>query len=178
MEEWRTIEGFPDYEVSNTGKVKSLNFNHTGQPKLLKQNKMKLGYLQVLLWSREKKVKGKLVHRLVAEAFLPNPNGFRCVNHKDEDKTNNMVDNLEWCTHQYNNSYGTKPQRLSKSLTDNPLITKAVYQLDMEGNIIGEYSSIAKAAKAINGRTSDIVRVCAGYKYRYLAHGYRWKYKD
>ena len=109
-EEWRDIVSYENYQVSSLGRVKSLNYNHTKQEKILKQAKMKDGYLLVNLW-KDGKSKTCTVHRLVAIAFIPNPNGYRCVNHKDENPSNNIVSNLEWCTHQYNNTYGTCIQR-------------------------------------------------------------------
>ena len=106
--EWRPVieyEGL--YQVSSLGRVKSLKDNHNNtREKILRQVKLKNGYLVVNLW-KGGKYKTCLVHRLVATAFLDNPNNFRCVNHKDENKENNIVSNLEWCTYQYNNTYGT-----------------------------------------------------------------------
>jgi len=177
MEEWRTIKGYPNYEISNLGKVKSLNYNHTGKSQLLKPNQMKTGYLYVVLWHNRRHTV-KLIHRLVAENFIPNPQNFKTVNHKDECKTNNNVDNLEWCSSYYNNHYGTKAERCSKNLVDNPLITKPVYQLDKEGHIINEFLSAVRAAEYIGCSPAQIGRVCLGYKYRKTAHGYYWKFKE
>ena len=178
MEKWRVIRGYPNYEISNLGRVKSLNYNHTGKPKLLKIHQSKrTGYLCVVLWN-EKKYKVKLVHRLVAENFIPNPQGFKTVNHKDECKTNNAVSNLEWCTLYYNNHYGTKAERCSQHLIDNPLITKPVYQLDKQGNIINEFISTVRAAEYIGCTPAEISRVCLGHKYRKTTHGYCWKFKE
>jgi hypothetical protein len=177
MEEWRRIND--RYEVSNLGNVRSYVDFHGKigtTPHVLKLHKGNHGYLMVMLYSEDKH-KYVLVHRLVAEAFIPNPNGYRCVNHKDENKENNIVGNLEWCTHKYNNNYNNKGKRISVSLTDNPLITKPVYQLDKQGNIINEYQSAVRAAEAIGGTPAQIGRVCLGYPYRHTAHGYGWKFK-
>ena len=93
MEQWRDIEGFDGlYQVSNQGRVKSLKY---GKEKILKGVKSCNGYLTVGLCKDGKEVR-KYIHRLVAEAFLPNPQNLPQVNHKDEDKTNNCVENLEW----------------------------------------------------------------------------------
>ena len=178
MEEWRAIENFPNYEVSNTGKVRSLNYNHTGRPKELKQGKSASGYFQVMLWKDRKHHYNKTVHRLVAEAFLSNPQNYAQVNHKDENKLNNIVENLEWCSAKYNYSYGTRGARISVSLTDNPHFSKPVYQLDTQGNIINEFPSIASAARAMHGYPTIIWKVCSGYTRKNMAYGYRWRFKN
>ena len=107
-EEWKDITNFEGlYQVSNLGRVKSLpkvgSGGHNGI--ILSQSKDKDGYLLVYLYANRKKVACK-VHRLVAKAFIPNPNNFPQVNHKDEIKDNNCFTNLEWCSPSYNNSYG------------------------------------------------------------------------
>ena len=110
-EEWRPIEGYEGlYEVSSYGRVRSLdrydNRNCFRKGKVLSPAKDKNGYLKVVL-NCNGKCKTINVHRLVALTFLPNPDNLPCVNHKNEDKTDNRVDNLEWCTVKYNLSYGT-----------------------------------------------------------------------
>ena len=116
MEEWRDIIGYEGkYQVSNLGRVKSLkNTRGNYREKILKPGKDAKGYKQVSLY---KNGKGKMykIHRLVAIAFIPNPNNYPMINHKDEDKTNNCVDNLEWCTNKYNMNYGTLPERFSEA---------------------------------------------------------------
>ena len=113
IEIWKDIEGYKGlYQISNYGNVKSLNYNKTGKERILKPKKNI--YLQIML-HQNAKVKYFYIHRLVATAFILNPKNYPCVNHKDENKQNNHVDNLEWCTYQYNNTYGTKPERLSKA---------------------------------------------------------------
>ena len=102
MEEWRAVPGYEGlYEVSNMGNVRNVRRN-----KLLRLLKTNNGYIRVFLCKNGIKT-GFQVHRLVSEAFIPNPNNLPQVNHKDEDKTNNNVDNLEWCTAKYNLNYGT-----------------------------------------------------------------------
>ena len=113
---WKDIKNFEGlYQVSNLGNVRSLDrisVNSYGMPRKLKGHPMKLhlnvyGYLDVGLSNCGA---GNIfkVHRLVAEAFIPNPNNLRMVNHKDENKTNNCVDNLEWCNNQYNVNYSSE----------------------------------------------------------------------
>ena len=115
-EEWRDIKGFEGkYMVSNLGRFKSLNYRRTGKEKILEGYPDKDGYLYVQLW-KDGKVKNCRINRLVAQAFLENPQNLPEVNHKDEDKTNNRVENLEWCTTQYNIKYGTGIKRRAEKL--------------------------------------------------------------
>lgn len=119
IEEWRPIEGYEGiYEVSSYGRVRSLDRYVRCKSKsyrlkkgsILSPAKDKNGYLKVVL-SCNRKCNTINVHRLVAQAFIPNPDNLPEVNHKDEDKTNNSVDNLEWCNHSYNINYGTRKER-------------------------------------------------------------------
>lgn len=110
----KEITDFPDYFVTDDGRVFSTK---RGEMKELKPGRNKDGYLTVLLCRDDGARKRLYVHRLVATVFIPNPDNLPCVNHKDENKTNNCVDNLEHCTHQYNDNYGTKPKRISETLT-------------------------------------------------------------
>ena len=123
IEEWRPVVGYEGlYEVSNTGRVRSLDRYiktcygsyrlHKG--KVLSPTKNKDGYLQVSL-CYNRKIYKKYVHRLVAEAFIPNPYNLPQVNHLDEDKTNNRVENLEMCNANYNMFYGTRAERQKKT---------------------------------------------------------------
>ena len=108
---WKKIKGFSNYEVSNMGRVRSLphqtKYGMKGGCIIKPHFDGKQCYIHVGLWENGK-VTYRNVHRLVAEAFIENPNNYPEVNHKDEDKTNNTVENLEWCTHAYNNNYGSK----------------------------------------------------------------------
>lgn len=113
---WRPVVGYEGlYEVSNLGQVRSLNYNKTGVPGLLhpevKKGEGMLPYLRVIM-HKDKKQKKFLVHRLVAEAFIPNPDGLPQVNHKDCDVQNNRVDNLEWCDARYNTTYGDAKKKM------------------------------------------------------------------
>lgn len=113
-ETWKPVKGYEGlYEISNFGRVKSLKF---GKEKILKSYKNKGGYLFVILCINGK-CKAFKVHRLVAEAFLPNPEGFEQVNHKNEVKTNNCVENLEWCTPKYNSNYGSRNEKVAAALS-------------------------------------------------------------
>lgn len=102
------IKGYENYEVRPNGEV-----INTKSGKILKPQKNTRGYLQVGL-SKDGTKKHFLIHRLVAEAFIPNPLNLPCVNHRDENKTNNCISNLEWCTYEYNNNYGTRTEKIKK----------------------------------------------------------------
>lgn len=113
QEVWRDIKGYEGlYQVSNLGQVKRLGNDRQMREKTLKERKGKSGYLQVLL-CKNGKYKAKYVHRLVALAFIPNPNNHKEINHIDENKANNNFKNLEWCNHKYNCNYGTRNLRLT-----------------------------------------------------------------
>lgn len=114
---WKPVKGYEGlYEISNFGRVKSLGNDKSRKEKILKPIKDKGGYLYVGL-CRDGKGKWFKVHRLVAEAFLPNPEGFEQVNHKDENKSNNCSSNIEWCSHKYNSNYGTRTKRQAAALS-------------------------------------------------------------
>lgn len=108
MEEiWKDVVGCEGYQVSNFGRVKSLKYRNKCEERILKQTKNKVtGYYMVNICG-----KTRSVHRLVAQALIPNPHNLPQINHKDEDKTNNHVENLEWCDRKYNVNYGTSIQR-------------------------------------------------------------------
>ena len=108
---WKNIEGYEGkYQVSNLGRVKRM----IGQEKVLHPKKHRNGHLQIGL-HKDKKRKTMYIHRLVAQAFIPNPDNLPCVNHKDENPNNNNVDNLEWCTQKYNCNYGTRVDRIMET---------------------------------------------------------------
>ena len=171
---WRDVVGYEGlYKVSNLGNVMSLKHK---KPFLLKPGKTYDGYLIVRLSNHNKLIKSFLVHRLVSKAFLPNPNNLPQVNHKDEDKTNNRVDNLEFCTKFYNNHYGTCIERISKTLTNRKDLSKPVLQFDINKNLLNEYQSVREAERNTGIQSGNICRVCKGK--RKYAGGFIWKYSD
>ena len=118
MEEWRVVPGYEGlYEVSNIGNVRNVRRN-----KLLRLQKTNNGYIRVVLSKNGIKT-GFQVHRLIAQAFLPNPDNLPQINHKDEDKTNNNVTNLEWCDAKYNNNYGSRKDKARETLIKNGYCT-------------------------------------------------------
>lgn len=162
-EEWTDIKGYEGYyQISNLGRVKSLERKHsngkidTHLVKLSKRN-----YYTVTLW---KNGKGKTysIHRLVAEHFIPNPNNYKFVNHKDENKYNNSIDNLEWCTQFYNNNYGTARERQSNTRKEKyksgKLIPKYKKVICITTNL--EFKSIKEAAEFYKTTRSGIARSC------------------
>ena len=175
MEEiWKDIKGYEGkYQVSNYGIVKSLNYRRTGKEQLLKPALQTTGYFSVMLC---KPLKRFQIHRLVAEAFIPNPDNLPQVNHKDEDKTNNHADNLEWCTNKYNSNYGTRVKRICESLS------KKVYQYTLDGELVKEWKSTKECGR--NGfNQQSIVKCCKGGYFHnnkwvnITQHkGYKWSY--
>ena len=170
QEEWKPIPGYEGlYEVSNYGRVRSFKWSSNG--KILSPGKDGSGYLFVTL-CKDGKTKLRRMHRLVAEAFIPNPNNLPLVNHKDECKKNNYFGNLEWCSSAYNNSYGTRMERVVEK------ISKPVVQLDKKGNFISEFESLREASRRTGIADGSICRCCnhkPGYK---SAGGFIWIYKD
>lgn len=114
-EVWKDIDGYDGrYQVSNLGNVRSIRVGEHNHTIILKPMIQKNGYLYVALWKDNKK-KNKLIHRLVALAFVDNPNDYSEVNHKDENKENNVANNLEWCEHLYNMNYGNVKEKISSA---------------------------------------------------------------
>ena len=167
---WKDVKGYEGYyKISSFANVKSMNYRKTGKEKLLKQSKFTNGYLRVVL-SKNGKVKNCLVHRIFAEAFIPNPNNYPMVNHKDEIKDNISMDNLEWCTRKYNVNYGTSLKRSIKKRS------KKVYQYDLKGNFIKEWESARSCEK--EGFKNSNVSACCLKKRRHKTYkGYIWRYE-
>ena len=128
------------------------------------------GYFNVTLTFNGKNT-SKSVHRLVAETFLPNPFNLKCVNHKDENKHNNNVSNLEWCNYEYNNTYKDIHLRRNKDNT-----TRKVIQYDLDMNEIKRWDSIIEAANNFNTHSSNIMKCCIGE--RNHVNGFKWRYYE
>lgn len=174
QEQFKSLDflGFPNYSVSNFGYVVNDKFNRVLKEKINHQ-----GYHTIYL-SKDNIRTFFRIHRLVALAFIPNPNKLPQVNHKDENKSNNRVDNLEWCDNKYNSNYGTKGKRLTNSLTNRVDQSKPVKMIDLNTNeIIQIFPSAAEAARFL-GKTSNIniVNVCNNKPQHKSAYGYRWEY--
>ena len=188
MEEiWKDIEGYEGiYEVSNLGRVRSLDhkarhvsrmgreFEVTYKGRIRKQVPNENGY-PIVMVKKDGKAHALKVHQLVAKAFIPNPDNLPFINHKDENPSNNRADNLEWCTHEYNVRYGTAIMRIRDTQLKR---ANAVLQLDMDGNVLGKFLSLERAAEAMGCSTQLIKRVCDNKPHCYTAKGYRWQWAD
>lgn len=150
------------YAVSNMGRIYSIRKNKMLCPK---QNGR--GYLQVEL-TKCGRHKMHYVHRLVAKAFIPNPENFEQVNHKDEDVGNNMAENLEWCTPNYNLSYGTRTKRIAAKQK------KPVTQFSMGGEKIRTFDGLSDVERLLGFNHANISNCCNGKLSS--AYGFRWKY--
>ena len=164
---WVDVVGYEGlYKVNPNGDVLSMR---TG--KLMVAVEDKYGYLNVCL-TKDKKSLSKKVHRLVANAFILNPENKEQVNHLDENKLNNRVDNLEWVSAKENLNYGTRNERVSISKRNTNC--KKVLQLDLDGNLIKEWESFCEINRQKGYDTGLLVKVCKGVKQ--TAYGYRWSY--
>ena len=184
-EVWKDVVGFEGlYRVSDKGKVHSVarkdSIGRKCGGRMLTPRYDKDGYLRVTL-HKNGKHKTRFIHRLVAGAFVPNPNGYSEINHRDENKVNNYANNLEWCTREYNNNYGTRSERSGQAQS------KKVKAINIETNEVITFNStvevgckgydqggVAKACRGVyKGRAGKLVGG-DGRTYK----GYRWSYEE
>lgn len=180
-EAWKDAKGYGGfYEVSNMGRVRSKEritkiqpYCHIVRKSRILKAQFNGKYYRVVI-SLNGKFKQVLIHRLVAETFIPNPNNLPEVNHKDEDKSNNNVSNLEWCSRLYNVAYGTKSARHSLFMT----LTKGVpvSQYTLDGVFVANYATIEQASKKVNISRGGIKCTCEGKQKS--AGGYLWRYRN
>lgn len=200
-EEWREIKGFDGvYFVSNYGRVKSIDRvgrnNHFYPGRILKPKTDKNGYKIVNLYNDFGHI-DKKIHRLVAEAFIPNPSNYPLINHKNEKPEDNYYLNLEWCTPKYNSNYGTRNKRISEAQKkvpreymqgdknyfhthiykrkDHPFARK-VNQYDLDGNLIAVFYCMEDAAEAVGCSPSAISMACRGLRDK--IKGFKWSYVE
>ena len=171
-EVWKSINEFPDYEVSNLGNIRNASTKH-----VLKGWIINSGYL-VLALRKDGKKHNRLVHRIVAKAFISNPNNLPVVNHIDANRINNCASNLEWCTqkdniHEMQDRVGMHIEGAREALSK--VVKKQVYQLDDKGNIINEYPSIQEANLAVH-HSKKGGHISRALKSGGRAYGYYWKY--
>ena len=200
MEIWKEIKDYPNYMVSNLGRVKSLNYNRTGVEQLRKLNKNNEGYLSINL-SKNNNVEYFLVHRLEAIAFdLPIPEHLKNIpiekleiNHKDENPQNNHLDNLEWTDSKGNKDWGNYKKRLSESLkkyerteehkrkiaeaNTNGKCSKPVLQIDpITNEVINKWVSMKEIKRQFGFNSGGIIKCCK--KEKEIAYGYKWQYNQ
>ena len=182
MEVWRDIQGYEGlYQVSNKGRVKSVerydSLGRAVKERILYQHKEKKGYMRVSLSKFGIQSYFK-VHRLVANAFIENHDKLPQINHIDEDKCNNTVSNLEWCTNQYNSSYGTRVDRIlssrGQSRKQKPNGRRKISQYTRDGVLLKTWDNAKEVKKSIGIDNGDIAKCCKGI-YKQVG-GYRWKY--
>lgn len=175
VEEWRTIEEFPMYEVSSWGNIR--NKKTPNKLHSLNKSSKKRNYYSVMFSVNNRQTR-RNVHRLVAKAFIPNPDNLPEVNHKDENGLNNKVDNLEWCDRHHNLTWGTRTQRFidAKSIP--------ILQCDRQGRIIKEWKSQKEICDTLCLDSGSLSHALAGWRINqkgrvpvYTYHGYIWKYK-
>ena len=163
-EVWKDIDGYEGlYQISSLGRVKSTQYHHGTYERILKPKKNKTGYLSVQL-CKNGKIKYYYMHRLVAMAFLDNPYNYKEINHKNEVKTDNRVENLEWCDRKYNMNYGTIIEKTSKK----------VFQYTLDGEFIAEYPSTMEVHRQLGFAHTHISDCCNGRLK--TAYGYIWSY--
>lgn len=170
---WKPVPGYEGlYEVSDKGEVVSLPRNYhygTIYTRTLLQQREDRGYLRVVLYQNGKR-HCLPVHRLVAGAFIPNPDNLPWVNHKDENRRNNRVDNLMWCTPKQNTNWGTCRSKISKA------VSKQVDQYAKDGTFIKRWQSMTEAAKALRLPLSEISKCTRTTQY--TSGGFYWRYAN
>lgn len=165
METWKAIPDYENYQVSDLGNVRSMSYRRTGETKVLTPKRNNCGRMWVDL-----KGKPTLVHRLVATVFLPNPQGLPEINHKDGNPANNAVENLEWCTGEYNKREYFKgidkgtPRKLFQN----------ILQISMDGNVIARWDNVRQITVETGMNQWSITQCCDGK--RKTAYGFRWQY--
>ena len=172
MEEWRSIPGLDaSYEVSNYGRVRSvggvvscgLGRMRGYKSRILTPQVNNKGYLRICMCG-----KYWLIHKLVAQAFVPNPDNYPIVNHKDENRQNNCADNLEWCTYKYNSNYGTIKNKISEKMKKKPII-----QIYKNGTT-KIWHSLREIERVLGYSHANIAQCC---KHKYdTAYGCKWEY--
>ena len=172
MEIWKDVVGYEGlYQVSNYGRVKSLERkinNRIYEERIISQEKSKDGYLRVDL-HKDGNRKHKKVHRLVAQSFLEDYQESKCINHKDENKHNNFLNNLEICDYSYNINYGSRNKKVSEKLS------KKINQYDLDGNFIKTWDSMTQINKETGICLSNIflccrnkIKNCNGFIFKYF----------
>ena len=183
---WKDIPGYEGlYQASSLGRIKScqkvLRYRNG---KIVHRNERMMvltkGFGQYLTVGLSKNDVKKLynVHYLIAITFIDNPNNLPCLNHKDEDKFNNSVENLEWCSYSYNTKYNNNMRKKIDTRNSNNSrgCEKQVYQYDLQGNFIKKWDSLKSIQRELGYKVSNISSCCLNKTYRHNAYGYKWSY--
>lgn len=181
---WKDIEGYEGrYQVSNYGDVKSCERHEilcdgrerTRKMRMLKPYTDKHGYKYVTLFKKGDAIKKK-IHRLVGQAFIPNPEKLPCINHKDENPSNNHISNLEWCSVKYNNTYGSRIQRMVEKKI-NGKKSKPVIQVTLKGEVVNIYPSANEVKRQLGWDVGGVCHACnndfptyKGYVWRFIVN--------
>ena len=162
---WRPVLGYEGiYEINRLGEIRRIKSG-----RILRGYMGRDGYKRVSLTANGQ-TKPFLLHRLLAVAYIPNPLNYPCINHKDEDKSNNSLDNLEWCTHRYNLNYGTHNARANESRK------KPISQYSKDGKFIRDWDSVTDLRNETGADITHVSSCCRGK--RKSANGYCWQYKN
>lgn len=173
IEEWKDIEGYEGlYQISNQGRVKSLNYNHTGKEKILKYGKRPNGYLKTTLIKNGIR-KDIYIHRLVAQTFIPNPDDKPCVDHIDTNPLNNKSENLRWCTQKENLN---NPLSIEKIKGINNYNAKPILQFTLNGEFIRRWDCVMDASRELGCSHGNISSCCNGSRNK--SYGYKWGYVE
>ena len=176
------IEGFANYQITDDGKVWSKNTK-----RYLTPTKSQDGYLRVKLCYGDGRYKNVSVHRIVAKMFIPNPNNYPQINHKDECKTNNTVENLEWCTQQDNNTYNGRHTKCAEKIKKSNTIRsgKPINQFTLDGKLVANYPTAWEASRQTGFTKQGIMIACHGGQMKkgkwvntFQYKGYKWEYEN
>lgn len=168
MKETEKIWAIKDgYLVNRDGSIYKLNWKRTGTMRKVKQSNGKNGYLTFRCNN-----KTTYIHRFIASCFIPNPDNLPQVNHKNEIKTDNRVENLEWCDGKYNSNYGTGSKRSAESRKNDPKQSKKVYQYTKDGVLVKEWCSLSEIGRVLGFNIGCISRCCNGNQK--TSYGYIW----
>lgn len=172
---WAFVPGHESYMASTLGRIISLDYKHTGKLGLV------IGDTYITPSGQKRNrvaLDGVRKHRAIwiALTFIPNPNNLPQVNHKDENPENNCVENLEWCTAEYNINYGTRNKRVSEKLTNGSKRSKMVAQYTLDGKLVKVWPSLREIQRKLGFEKASISRCCLGKQH--TSYDYIWVYKE